>query len=350
MCYWSVRLSLSTAKGPAASRLPNVGHLAQWVRHGRSLLLAPELKQAARPIGRHADSPVRSERRPQSQSSSRSPSAKQRVSGRSVRLLLAIGVTAKRVDGDLHWALRSATIAMKPIFESAALMLLFPAFCTAQMLTPGEALGRYLAKSRAWQPGCSGLAFAVEIEASLPKLKKQASMSGLKLIAQKGRIVYSGLRFTGDSLVKNAVIARFLANDAERPGATADSGVTSQNYSFSYDRASDYNGLMAYVYRLRPRSKRLGLLKGELWLDPRLATPLRLWGDLVKSPSIFVRSIRFVQDYQNLDQCVQPLRLLLAVRTRIAGEAEMTVWLHSVERPPATPGEPGSDAVAIQGH
>jgi hypothetical protein len=219
---------------------------------------------------------------------------------------------------------RPATTATRHVFEKAALAFLFPAFCSAQSLAPAEALDRYLARSRDRQPGCSDLAFDVQIEASLPKLRKQASRRGLKLISRTGHIVYRGLRFTGDNLVKKVVIRRFLgkANEAEPPEGAEGAGVTRQNCSFTYDRTSDYSGLVAYVYRLKPKWKGAGLFKGELWLDSRAAAPLRLWGDLVKSPSIFIRSFRFVLDYQNLDQCFQPLRLLLTVRTRIAGAAE----------------------------
>jgi hypothetical protein len=56
-------------------------------------------------------------------------------------------------------------------------------------------------------------------------------------------------------------------------------------------------------------------------------------GDLVKSPSIFVRGFHFVQDYRDLNQCSQPVRLLLTVQTRIAGQAEMAVRLQSVDNP-----------------
>ena len=58
----------------------------------------------------------------------------------------------------------------------------------------------------------------------------------------------------------------------------------------------------------------------------------------VKPPSIFVRSFRFVQDYRNLNECVYPTRLLLTVRTRIAGTAEMAVWLHPTDTRPAESG------------
>jgi hypothetical protein len=218
-------------------------------------------------------------------------------------------------------------------------------------LEPWEALDRYLARPHDWQPGSADSVFALQVDASLPKLRKQGSMSGLRLISQAGQVVYRGLRFTGDDLVKTAVIARFLNNDAEPPRQAGRAGVTRENYSFVYHRTSDYNGQVTYVFRLAPKCKHIGLFKGELWLDKSTGAPLRLWGDLVKSPSIFIRSFRFVRDYQDVHQCTVPLRLLLTVRTRIAGEAKMVVWLHSVEDRSTLTGTDarGSDSVTSEG-
>src|SRR5450755_333230 len=72
--------------------------------------------------------------------------------------------------------------------------------------------------------------------------------SGLKLVSYTGQIVYRGLRFTGDKLVKTAVIARFLAHDTNPAERTGDVALSRQNYWFIYDRTSDYNGLTAYVF------------------------------------------------------------------------------------------------------
>jgi len=241
---------------------------------------------------------------------------------------------------------------MSHLFEKIVLVLLFPGFCPAQSLTASEALDRYLARSRDQQPGCSGLAFIVQIDASLPKLRKQGSMRGLKVVSQTGRIVYRDLRFTGDNFIKTSVIARFLAHDAKPPEAVAGTGVTREDYSFLYDRTSTYNGLVAYVFRLKPMQKRVGLFEGELWLDATTAAPLRLWGDFVKSPSSFVRTFRFVQDYQRIGQCFQALRLLLTVETRITGTVEMAVWLHPVDSQSATAADgcgPASPAIPGRG-
>ena len=184
----------------------------------------------------------------------------------------------------------------KPLLKTttmavAVLGLLFPDFCSGQPLTPAEALDRYLA-SRDQQLACSDSVFKVQIDALMPALRKQGSMSGLKLVSYTGQIVYRGLRFNGDKLVKTAVIARFLAHETNPAERTGDVAVSRQNYWFTYDRTRDYNGLTAYVFLLKPRRKRAGLFRGELWLTADTAVPLRLWGDLVKSPSIFIRSSR----------------------------------------------------------
>ena len=119
---------------------------------------------------------------------------------------------------------------------------------------------------------------------------------------------------------------------------TADVAVSRQNYGFTYNKISDYNGLAAYVFLLKPRRKRVGLFRGELWLTTDTGAPLRLWGDLVKSPSIFIRSFRFVQDYPTAAECSQPLRLMLTIHTRIAGTVDMVVWQQSAADSPDSTG------------
>ena len=221
-------------------------------------------------------------------------------------------------------------------YSAAALALMAPVLSWGA-LKPPEALDRYLAQQRSGQPACPDSLFAVQIDASLPALKRRATMTGFKRIVRPGQIVYHGLRFTGDNVVKTQVITRFLARETKPPQPAGNVSVTPQNYSFEFEKVSEYNGLAAYVFLLKPRRKGAGLFRGELWLDAETAAPLRLWGDLVTSPSIFVRSVRFVQDYQTVRACSEPLRVLLTAQTRIAGAAEMTVWLHPAsEQPEAT--------------
>jgi outer membrane lipoprotein-sorting protein len=205
-------------------------------------------------------------------------------------------------------------------------LALIASVCAAQSLTPDEALERFLMQSGETQ-SCSA-SFTVQIDASLSKLGKRASMTGFEVISPTGQVAYNDLRFTGDHLVKTSVITRFLAETAEPPRLSSNVAITRENYVFTYERTSDYNGAPAYVFRLRPEQKRAGLLRGELWIDGNTSAKLRVWGDLVKSPSIFVRGVRLVQDYQQVNGCASPLRLIVNVDTRLAGEANMVVWLH----------------------
>src|ERR1700683_3771648 len=140
---------------------------------------------------------------------------------------------------------------IRNILRTFVLSLPFAGFCLAQPLTPDEVIDRYLRGSHERQLASSQWVCAVQIDATMPVLKKQGSMSGLKVVSRAGQTVYRDLRFTGDNLVKTAVIARFLANDVKRSEGAAGTGLTRLNYSFVYDRTSDYNGLSSYVFRLK---------------------------------------------------------------------------------------------------
>jgi hypothetical protein len=170
----------------------------------------------------------------------------------------------------------------------------------------------------------------IEVQASLPKLEKQGTMHGLKVISRSGQVAYRFLRFTGDKLVRSDVIGRFLSAEAQSRGHLASTGITRENYKFHYQRTADYKGATVFVFQLRPHKKREGLFKGELWLDAGTGTPLREAGELVKSPSIFIRRIRFVRDYPEHGSCGPPQRTSITVETRIAGEAEMVILQHPV--------------------
>src|ERR1051325_7093319 len=174
----------------------------------------------------------------------------------------------------------------------------------------------------------------VKIQAALPKLKKQGIMQGLKVISTSGQVAYRFLRFTGDKLVKTDVIARFLTADAQPPETVGNVARTEENYKFRFLRTADYQGATAYVYQLTPRKKRVGLFKGELWLNAETGTPVREKGESVNSPSVFIKRVKFVRDYTDRESqpasCGAPQRTSITVETRIAGDAEMVVWQRPV--------------------
>lgn len=176
----------------------------------------------------------------------------------------------------------------------------------------------------------------VEIEASLPKLKKQGRLHALRRISALGRITYEHLFFEGDGTIKNQVIARYLTAELEAQKDKAPSmAVTPDNYRFKYKGASEFGGRSAYVFQVSPKKKRLGLFKGEIWIDADTYLRVQEAGYLVKSPSIFLKRVAFTRTYEIRDGISVPRQVQSIVDTRLVGRAELTIDFSnfSVESP-----------------
>jgi hypothetical protein len=195
-------------------------------------------------------------------------------------------------------------------------------------ITEAQALERFLGQTSLVRRDSS--AFELDIEASLSKLHKSAKLRTLQFVSGMGRSVFRTLDSEGDAMVRREVIARYLKVEAERQEAPAPTvAISPANYRFVFRGATDYAGQAAYVYRLEPKRKRAGLFKGELWLDAETGSVLREWGEFVKSPSWFVKSVYFVRDYMmqgRQSRTSEPRRLILNVSTRLFGRADVTIW------------------------
>ncbi len=200
----------------------------------------------------------------------------------------------------------------------------------APVVAPLTVVDTYAAVSSAQSERMRGATMEVDIEASLPKLKKQGRLHALRRISRLGRITYEALHFEGDNTVKKDVIARYLAADIQAAQADGDSllAVTPANYKFKYKGIISDGGRHVYVFHLTPRKKRVGTFKGELWLDAETCLPVRESGRWVKNPSIFVRRIDFVREYDIEDGLAIPRQIESTVETRLVGRAELTIRFH----------------------
>lgn len=198
-------------------------------------------------------------------------------------------------------------------------------FAQGQPRPPGEVLNQYLTMKQAAAERVEQV-IEVEIYASISRLKKQGRMTGFKLITRAGGVAYRSLRFSGDVIIKTAVIARYLSAETQAAGNPEGLEISPANYRFAARGTTVYGDRTAYVYRVEPRRKKVGLFKGEVWLDSETSTPLREWGKFVKSPSIFIKGVTFVHDYVLTEGRGTPRRLILSARTILVGKVDMTVW------------------------
>jgi hypothetical protein len=205
------------------------------------------------------------------------------------------------------------------------------AFLSAGRLMAGgavnetEALEQFLSQTGRVRTGSS--AIELDIEANLSKLHKSARLRTLQFVSGLGHSVFRTLDSEGDAMVRREVIGRYLKVEAEGQEAPDPAvAISPANYRFVFRGVTDYAGQAAYVYRLTPKRKRPGLFKGELWLDEETGSVLREWGEFVKSPSWFLKSVYFVRDYRMESRSSEPRRLILNVSTRLFGRADVTIW------------------------
>ena len=189
-----------------------------------------------------------------------------------------------------------------------------------------QMVSRYLQATQAQQSALRGGTEEVDIDAAVPKYKKQGKLHALRSISKLGKITYKALGFSGDNVVKTEVIANYLKAEVEA-GAKGPSDVarTPQNYKFKYKGTERWNGREVYVLHVNPREKKVGLFKGELWLDAETYMPVRESGLLVKSPSFMLKKVEFVRDYELENGVSMPQRTESRVQTRFFGKVELNI-------------------------
>jgi hypothetical protein len=210
------------------------------------------------------------------------------------------------------------------------LLLLLCALARAEppAVAPASILDQYAAAASNSRKSLRGASMEVEIEANLPRLKKSGRLRALRRISDIGRITYDALMFEGDNTVKKNVIARYLSAEAEasqRQEPSASLALTPANYKFKYKGERDMNGRRTHLFEVSPRKKRVGLYKGELWIDAETYLAVRESGRFVKNPSLFLKRVEFVRDYEIFDGVSVPLQIHSTIETRLVGKAELLI-------------------------
>ena len=188
-----------------------------------------------------------------------------------------------------------------------------------------ELVNRYVDATQQQQTALRGGTMEVDIDANVPHLKAQGKLHALKSISKLGRITYHALGFSGDNSVKNDVIARYLKAEVDASQADKDYSVTPANYKFKYKGVENRNGRDVYVFGLKPRHKRVGFFKGELWLDAQTYLPVRETGTFVKTPSIFLKKMQFDRVYDIQNGVAVPQRLESKADVRFIGPVELNI-------------------------
>lgn len=199
---------------------------------------------------------------------------------------------------------------------------------------PAVAFARYIAFLNQRNLFTESGPVAVQIHASLPGEGKEASLTAIGGTGTSERTEYEVLKVEGDPTVAKEVIARYLSARAQLEELPLSSIlITPANYNFRYAGSNRSAGMLLYVFEISPRQNRLGLLQGELWIDPDTGVPVHQAGRFVKTPSPLLRRIDVVCDV-NLADGSALMRITHAVlemrQPKVLAELTIAEWPLSV--------------------
>jgi Outer membrane lipoprotein-sorting protein len=188
-----------------------------------------------------------------------------------------------------------------------------------------EIVSHYLGATQTQQDLTRGSTVEMDIDASVPSLQKQGKLHALKNITKLGKITFHVLGFTGDNTVKTEVIAKYLKAEVDAAQNGASVSITPDHYKFKYKGIEDFHGHQAYVLRVTPREKKVGLFKGELWLDSESYMPVRESGSFVKTPSVFLKKMQFVREYAMQNGVYVPQHMESKADVRFIGPVQLNI-------------------------
>jgi hypothetical protein len=171
------------------------------------------------------------------------------------------------------------------------------------------------------------------IHAELPDTKQSGEFEVERHYSAPRQLTFKPLHFSGDNFVKTNVILRVLQSevDHQKDDPTLNA-ITQANYKFSYKGTAEIGDRVVHVYQVKPREKRAGLFKGKIYLDVLSGSIVRAEGKLVKSPSLFIKKLEFVQDYADVDSFTFPVHIHSEAQVRIVGRTIVDVY-HSDYQP-----------------
>ena len=205
--------------------------------------------------------------------------------------------------------------------------LFSPALADEEKLSSSEEaeiINKYL-QAKGHDHEMRGASMEVEISADVPKLKESGTLRALRKISRVGQITYKRIAFQGAKFVQNEIIGRYLAAEQQEQG-DQDVGITPANYKFKYkSQVPSQAGTPAYVFQLTPRKKKVGLFKGEMWIDSKTYLPVFEKGRLVKNPSFFFKRVDFRRGFAIQNGLAVPAYLASTIDTRLVGKIEINI-------------------------
>ena len=205
-------------------------------------------------------------------------------------------------------------------------------------MSPELTLATFLHHTEQQTSGLASYSAITVIHAELPDTSQSGEFELERKFEAPHTLLFTPLHFSGDGFVKSNVITRLLQSEVDhlQKDNPAETAITPANYKFTYKGASRVGNRLVHVYQVKPRKKHAGLFKGRVYLDAQAGTLVRVEGNVVKSPSFFVKHIEFVQDYADVQSFTLPVHVHSEAKARIVGRTIVDIVHRDYQPVPVT--------------
>jgi hypothetical protein len=195
-------------------------------------------------------------------------------------------------------------------------------------MAPELALRAYDQKSQLQSAALAAYSATTVVRASLPSTSQSGEFELQRSYSAPRNLTFKAKKFIGDSFVKTNVIARLLQSEVDhvQKDDLTLTALSPKNYKFYSKGTSEIDGRVVHVFQVKPRKKRVGLFKGRIYLDAYTGSLVRAEGTAVKSPSLFIKKIEFVQDYIDVGAFTFPTHIHSEAQTRLVGRAIVDIY------------------------
>ena len=200
------------------------------------------------------------------------------------------------------------------------------------------AFARYLASAHEGGVFPEKAPTVIQIEASLPGLYKETRLLVVRKTGQSERSELLVVKAEGDAIVAQEVVARYLLLQQQLENLPVSSvAITPANYKFHYKGEVGAGRSLAYVYQITPKTKRDGLIEGQLWIDSESGAAVLEAGRYVKMSNSFARSVEIVRDIRLIDGQAPMRTTHITIDTMSAGRGELTITERPLSSEDASP-------------
>jgi len=134
--------------------------------------------------------------------------------------------------------------------------------------------------------------------------------------------------FTVNSATGNdrgiAAVKKILESESELRDSGESAAFTRDNYDFSLLGTGEESSRACYILGLTPKHKENHLMKGRIWVDAQSYLPVKVDGDLAKSPSWWVKQVHVTTEFANVKGMWLPTTTQAVAELRIFGKHTLT--------------------------